>query len=857
MNKTMKKLVCLALAASMLLSVMFVLGACKTPEEPFEPVATWSDPDVYITFDGGTITTIGSSGGAEGTVSTTPYAGITGKDYTDEAVYTYNDFLGGTTGLNWNPLSWETNDDSYVLGYQSMGFYDFALNEDLTGYAVVCEMAAALPVDVTADYVGRYGINEGDTAKAWKIALNQNAKWHDGTPINADSYIYSMKEQLDPIALNRRADSFYAGDFQIVNAKAYLYNGKTVANENYDGSDYVFEVADLVEYKYEGANVYIAYGSALNWLSGNSLSAYVGAYGDAYFDVAAYEALVALDTDEDGKVLLTEESLGYLVSTITAVADWGETAEDAKAYLLYDYTYPELEFDEVGLVKTGEYEIVIIANAPVSQPEFYMPYNLSSTWLVHKDIYEAATKYYDAENNEVAKGSADAVSMKTTYCTKLETNASYGPYILTAYQSGVELKFERNNNWYGYSDNNHKGQFQTDNIYVRVIAEHATALQSFIAGDIDGVNLDSDDMTTYGSSDRLRYTPESYTTKLTFNTNYESLLALGNNQQLLAVKEFRKAFAISLDRAHFTSAYTAAAQPGFGLLNYMYVYDPFSGAIYRDSDAAKKALVDLFGLTYGENGDFATLDAAYEAMTGYDITAAKALMQAAYDKAVQAGIYDGKSEVKIDIRVYQSDEIYNKMYTYFDTQLKAACVGTDFEGKVSMTMTVDEDYYETMYAGQAAVIFSTWGGAAMSPFTMINQCYTDASDGSGNQMEYGYKTENINVKINIDGTEYTASLKEWADWCGSMEVAKLADLGRFDSYSYETRCEIFAIVERVYLEGYATTSVYYRNSASLLSKKIETGTDQYLQIIGTGGIRHITYNYTDAEWANVKGTITY
>ena len=36
-----------------------------------------------------------------------------------------------------------------------------------------------------------------------------------------------MQQQLNPKMLNRRADSYYAGDMVIVNAKNYLYAGKT------------------------------------------------------------------------------------------------------------------------------------------------------------------------------------------------------------------------------------------------------------------------------------------------------------------------------------------------------------------------------------------------------------------------------------------------------------------------------------------------------------------------------------------------------------------------------------------------------------------------------------------------------
>lgn len=856
----MKKLLSMLLALTLLCTSAFVLASCGG----FEPVAEWEDPDIYDTvFNGGNITTAGGTGATGGVVNTVAYAGAAGKDYSDTKFYTYNDYIGGTTSLNWNAHSWETNDDSYILGYQSMGFYDFVLNEDLTGYSVVCEMASALPVDVTADYVGQYGVAEGEVAKAWKISLNQAAKWSDGTVINADSYIYSMAQQLDPLALNRRADSFYAGDFVIYNAKNYLYQGKTEAMDNMEGA-YFDSVEDLVKgqdgtYTFDGGKVYITIGDALGWLSGNSLDTYVTAYGEQYFGVEAYNSLKALDTDEDGRILATDEAIGFLGTTISAVAAWGETAADWINYVLVDVTFADMDFSEVGLFKTGEYEIVIVLEYEMELPEFYMVYNLSSTWLVKEDVYEANKKYFDKDGKQVTDP-ANAASVTNTYCTSLATNASYGPYILDTFQADAGFSFVRNENWYGYSDGKHTGQFQTDAVKVRVIDKHETALQAFLAGDIDSIALDAEDMEVYASSDRVRYTPQDYTTKITFNTDYAKLLATttGKNQQMLAVSEFRNAFSLAIDREAFTNANTASHEPGYGLLNYMYCYNPFTGDLYRDSDAAKKALVDLYGLTYGEGGDYATLDAAYAAMTGYDMAAAKLLMDKAYDKAVEAKIYDGKSDIVIDFRVYQNDEAYVKMFTYFDTQLKEACKGTKLEGKVSLTMTVDADYYETMYSGNAGVIFSTWGGAAMSPFTMINQVYTDASDGSGNQMEVGFRSEDIQVKFTVNNEEIQASLKDWADWCGGVAVQKLdTELGKFGSYSYETRCDFFAAVERIYLEGYATAPIYYRNSASLESKKTDAPTTQYLQLVGTGGIRYLTYNYDDAAWATAKSTVTY
>ena len=54
------------------------------------------------------------------------------------------------------------------------------------------------------------------------------------------------------------------------------------------------------------------------------------------------------------------------------------------------------------------------------------------------------------------------------------------------------------------------------------------------------------------------------------------------------------------------------------MLNYMYCYDPFTGALYRDSEPAKKALVELFDMTYGEGGTTDTYQCiSYYALFGY------------------------------------------------------------------------------------------------------------------------------------------------------------------------------------------------------------------------------------------------
>ena len=176
-------------------------------------------------------------------------------------------------------------------------------------------------------------------------------------------------------------------------------------------------------------------------------------------------------------------------------------------------------------------------------------------------------------------------------------------------------------------------------------------------------------------------------------------------------------------------------------------------------------------------------------------------------------------------------------------------------------MTVDNDYYNTNYSGGADMIFTTWGGAAMAPFSMLYQCYCDASDGSGNQMEYGYDTSKINLTFTVDGEEITDTLQNWALWAdNSSSVPTIEEkLGRFTDYSYDTRCAFFSQMEAAFMNWYTTTSVYYRNVASLHSQKVNNAVDEYLTLVSFGGIQFMTYNYDDEAWADyiANNTLAY
>ena len=885
-------------AAVILLAIAVVL--CSFPafaDSAFTPAESYDVGERAFYAGEIELTPAGEGGGEVGTVR---YAGIEGKDYTDEKVYTFNDSMAATTDLDWNPHTWETSDDSFLLDKMSIGFYAFRLNEDKSGYAVIPEMAADYPVDVTEEYVGQLGVQEGETGKAWRIALNPDACFNIApeaqaflatgedpaaeaaaqaeeaaeetaekapaeetaeeapaeeaaeeapaeetteeaaeeladitAPINADTYIYSMQQQLNPKMLNRRADSYYAGQLTIYNAKNYLYSGKTAYNLIEDSAAALLEAGETV---YLDMDFWGLVGASD--AEGNAAPKYVSITDETmYRDEAVDEG-----ADEDWV------SAKYIFDTyLAAGAPYEAYAAD---YLYTADIAPETSWEDVGLKKVDDYTLDIILANPIEEAAFYLPYNLSSNWIVYEPLYEASKTFYDAEGNAV-ETEEEAATVSTDYCKSLAKTVSYGPYKMSYFELDKQITFTRNENWYGYHDGKHLGMYQTDNYSVTVLPEHATRLLAFLSGQIDSETLQSEDMEKYASSEYIFYTPQTYTTKVTFNTDYAKLLEHGTGSQVLVIDEFRKAFANAIDRQHFATAFTAAGTAGFGMLNNIYTYNPFTGENYRESVAGKDALTKVYGVTYGEGGDYATLDEAYDALTGYDMAKAQELMAIAYDKAVEAGIYDGESAITIDFRVYQNDTIYVQMFTYFDTQLQEACKGSGFEGKVSLTMTVDPDYYETMYSGNADIIFSTWGGASMDPFGILANCYTDASDGSGNQMEYGYDTSKIALTYTINGEDLTFSLRDWTMWANKDSVPAIEEkLGKFADYSYETRCAFTAAQEEASLNWHACTPVYYRNVAALRSQKVNFATDHFInELVRYGELEFYTYNYDDAEWA--------
>ena len=789
-----------------------------------------------------------------------------------DATYTYKDSVS-TLCANWNPHTYQVQDDAYLTEFIRTGLYGFFYNdashpiegtEDYAGYVIVPEMAESDPVDVTEQVKAEhpeFNIPESATAGyAYTIDLNKNACWEDGTPITADDYIESMKRLLDPTLLNYRATDYYSGALCIAGAEAYAKGGTTTYEYNTYGIDELTLGDDGQYVDPDGKKVFIAVNVTCKQLDGDLLGEYIEEYGDQYFDTSKWET-IANATTEDGVAPLTDETLDALTTTITGNPAWGE--EDGTTlpdYLVYANEWAVTDYSTVGCYKTGDYQITLVLGKALAG--FNLFYNLSSNWLVKTDLYDSCI----TETNGVKT---------SNYNTSVETTVSYGPYKLTSFQSGKALSLEKNDKWYGYTDGKHTyvdpadGQtydmYQTTNITCEEVAEASTRKMMFLKGELATYGLQADDFATYRQSEYNHVVPAETIFFLILNGNMSAIeereAASDFDQnttdlQTMTLQSFRKAMAVTFDKELFAATISPARSGGYGIIGSTYVYDPETGATYRSTEQAKKVLCDFYSV---DTSKFASLDDAVASITGYDPEEAKELFTETYKEAIEAGYItdsngDGISDQTVTI-VYSlssDSDFYTKTLDYLNEKLAEVTAGTPFEGKIMFTKSpaYGNDWSTMLKNGMSDAGLAGWTGSKFDPFGLsdlyVNPTY---------QYDAGWfdaTTVDLTLTVPVDGkdTELTMNMREWSDALNGATVT-------VDGTDYcfgegiadvETRLTILAGIEGKVLETYDYLPMLQDAGQQLLSQQMFYVTDEYNAMLGYGGLAYTKYNYTDAEW---------
>lgn len=811
----------------------------------------------------------------------------------DNGTYTYNDAVSTLTS-NWNPHTFQTHDDDYLSEFIRRPLYNFIFNDELhpaydangqemepfTTYTVVPEMAASDPVDVTEQMKAEhpeFGIPESATAGyAYVIDLNQDACWEDGTPITADDYVESMKRLLDPTMLNYRATDYYAQSLCIAGAEAYAKGGTVTYEDN------TAAIADLTKgedgqyVNADGKKIYVALNITCAALDGDILKEYVDNYGDQYFDVSKYETLESQMTDA-GVVPLTDETLDALTTLITGNAAWNETdGSTLPNYLVYAEEWADFPWENVGLLKTGDYQITLVLGKSLAGFNLY--YNLGSAgamWLVKTDLYDSCI----TETNGVKS---------TTYNTSVDTTMSYGPYKLTSYQADKALHLVKNEKWSGWTDGQHEYVDPTDgqtyqmyastDIDCQVVAEASTQKLMFLKGQLMKYGLQAEDFATYRNSEFCHATPKETLFFLILNGYMDAIEkreADANFDQkttdleTMTLLSFRKAVAVTYDKNLFAATISPARSGGFGIIGNTYIYDPETGETYRSTEQAKQVLCDFYSV---DTSKFASLDEAVDSITGYDPEAAKELYKEAFDEAIEKGYItdadgDGVSDqtVTIEYCLSSDSDFMTKTIDYLNEKMNEVTAGTPFEGKVKFVKSAPygNDWSNKIKAGLADTVLAGWTGSKMDPFS-LSDLYVNPSY----QYDAGwFKSESVDMTLTVpvDGedTELTMNLHQWSDALNGNTVTVNGKEYNFGNgiADVSTRLTILAGIEGKVLNTYDYLPMLQDSSMELLSQQVYYVVEEYNPLLEYGGLTYLKYNYSDAEWtgyvAEQSGELSY
>lgn len=782
-----------------------------------------------------------------------------------------------TMPSNWNELTYQDNNDTQILNYITSGFFEYdykfddakggkynadgSINVDaiVPGGYTTNYLAATDLKDVTATVDAKWGYTDAQKAAggyAWQITLRKDLKWDDGTAIKADDYVYSMQAQLDPDFLNYRADTYY-NTLQVKKAKAYFnknqeatYPAVGTKYKNADAAIAAGEVIYLDVYTLWGASGYVD-------KDGNKAPQWIPITDETVYDTSAAWAAGKAEDAFTAKALF-EKYKGYV--------DVGGDYEACLAYKVAN-TERDVTFEDVGFYKVDDYSFVILMDKSYKflkddgSLSYLAAYYMQSLPLVHKAKYE---------KSKIAPA-AGSTLWTSNYNSSLETTASCGPYKLESFQSGKAYTLVRNDNWFGYGLEANKNQYNVTKIECEKVEEPSQNWMKFLAGEIDGVALDSEHINDYMHSKYVVYTPGTGTFGMQLFSDLNVLKKSGNNNGILAIDEFRQAISLSLNRSDVVEKiWPGTAVACFGLMNSQYYYDVENGGVYRDTTEAKEGILRAYGFTKGADGKWsggeingASLDDAYEALTGYNPVKAKELVKVAYEKLVAKAEYYGYDASKGITIVYGSsidNAKQRQRCQYVQDLLNTLCAGTGLEGKITLKFdaSAGDKWSDAFRSGATQIGFGYgFSGNPFNPFDIVGS-FVDPEN-SLNYHTY-WDTKNENMTLTMPAGDYegagktiTMSLCNWYKCLNG-----LADKANGDTEVYNwdagyapasARLVVLAALEEKVIQKAYLVMLIGEYSGELSSPKFSQISYDYNTFMGYGGMRYLVVNYTDAEWA--------
>lgn len=289
-----------------------------------------------------------------------------------------------TLPANWSIASAQTPEKEYLRRMTTTALYSVADGAVAPGFA-------ALPEDVTAEYLGTYGIPvDAERGYAFQIRLDGGVFWEDGAAVTAGDVLFALETMLEDYLWIAGAEEFAA-----------LWERES---EN---------VISLEEAGFDSVEAARAAG-----------------YNRFYVDMAQFWGLESGWGSTEGRSRVQDYAMpaglsemyvtsGYLYAAY--LAD-GMSYDHLQAEFVGVSAEPEnrMTMEDVGILVNGENELVIIARQPMTVQTVAL--ELSRLCLLRQELYGES------------------------YGTSAESYSSCGPYRIVS-ASAEEIVLERNVYW--------------------------------------------------------------------------------------------------------------------------------------------------------------------------------------------------------------------------------------------------------------------------------------------------------------------------------------------------------------------------------------------------------------------------
>ena len=237
----------------------------------------------------------------------------------------------------------------------------------------------------------------------------------------------------------------------------------------------------------------------------------------------------------------------------------------------------------------------------------------------------------------------------------------------------------------------------------------------------------------------------------------------------------------------------------------------------------------------------------------------------------EAGYIDDDDVVRVLIGTPNStSNYYNKGYDFLVNCYKDAVKGTPLEGRLEFDRdsTLGNGFGDALRGNKVDMLFGVgWTGSALDPYGLV-EVYTtyDKRYNGAEDFSKIYMTVDLPAKY-VEGEEagegvrtYTASA---ADWTNALKGKKIKvtrpeegqdkpvefECSFGTTVDYAIRGLVLAGIELCALEQYEMIPIAYDSSASLKGMKVNFYTEEYVYGVGRGGVKYMTFNYNDSEWA--------